>query len=315
MTGATMRERFVDVTSELLDSNDELAVVLAVIGLGQFQASGAVARSSDRIIDVGIREQAMIGVAAGMALEGYRVIAHSYAPFLLERPFEQVKLDFAHQGLGAILVSVGASHDWPTGGRTHMSPGDVALVATLPGWQAMVPGHPDEVEQMLRQLVGDDSRTYVRLADGANARPHVGGIGRLLSIRHGSPGAPLIIAMGPMLDRTLAAVSGLDVSVAYTATPLPIDAQGVRSMIGAGDVVVVVEPYLEGTSAAQIGAALRERPHRLLSIGVGTEELRRYGTPAEHDAARGLDAHGIRRRITDLLGGSTPNRLDLAVLV
>ena len=117
----TMRERFTSVTTELLDADPRVAVVLADIGVSSFRESGAIRRHPERVINVGIREQLMTGVGAGLALEGLRPIIHSYAPFVVERPFEQVKLDFAHQDLGAILVSVGASYDWPQGGRTHQS--------------------------------------------------------------------------------------------------------------------------------------------------------------------------------------------------
>jgi transketolase len=60
---------------------------------------------------------------------------------------------------------------------------------------------------------------------------------------------------------------------------------------------VLVEPYLAGTSAAEVSAALVDRPHRLLALGIESPELRRYGTPAEHRAAHGLDAGGIRRSL------------------
>jgi transketolase len=64
---------------------------------------------------------------------------------------------------------------------------------------------------------------------------------------------------------------------------------------------VLVEPYLAGTSARRVNAALVDVPHRLLSLGVGHGELRRYGTPKEHAAAHGLDAAGIRRSVTEFL--------------
>src|SRR6059058_6511821 len=101
MTG--MRERFYDVAREALDDDDRIAVVTAQIGA---DAIG----EHPRHFDVGIREQLMIGVAAGLALEGYRPVAHSYTPFLVERPYEQIKLDLGHQDVGAILVSNGSSY-------------------------------------------------------------------------------------------------------------------------------------------------------------------------------------------------------------
>jgi len=89
-----MRSRFYDLVPRVLEDDPKVAVVLADIGAGYLPRH-------ERIFNVGIREQLMIGVTAGLALEGYRPVAHSYATFLVERPYEQVKLDLGHQGLGA----------------------------------------------------------------------------------------------------------------------------------------------------------------------------------------------------------------------
>lgn len=295
----TMRERFTTVTTELLDENSRMAVVMADIGVAGFHESGAMRRHPDRVINVGIREQLMIGTAAGLALEGFRPIVHSYAPFVVERPFEQIKLDFAHQDLGAIMVSTGGSFDWPQGGRTHMSPGDVALIATLPDWDIYVPGHPDEVETILDAAAKHDRRTYVRLAAQQNEVPIAAATEGIVMVRPALAGAPVVVAVGPMLTSTLAATEGLDVAVAYTARPFPLDDAALRRFVAQD--VVWVEPYLEGTSAQAITTALRDRPMRLRSIGVGTDELRNYGTPQDHIAAWGLDAEGLRTTITDFL--------------
>ncbi len=84
----TMRDRFTRVAGQLLDETQNVALVLADIGSSQFEAAGVTARHPDRVINVGIREQLMIGFAAGLAKEGLRPIVHTYTPFPVERPFE-----------------------------------------------------------------------------------------------------------------------------------------------------------------------------------------------------------------------------------
>ncbi len=292
MTAESMRDRFYRVTCELLDSVPRLAVVLADIGVGQFRALGALERHPLRVINVGIREQLMVSVAAGMAREGMRPIVHSYAPFLVERPFEQVKLDFAHQDVGGILVSVGASYDWAAGGRTHQSPGDVALMSSLPDWTVYVPGHPDEAEEGLRDAVAGTGRVYLRLAEQMNGHPLAGATRGIVIAKPGAAGGPTVLAVGPTLGRVIEAADS-EATVLYTARPRPFDGEGLREQM-AGTDVVLVEPYLEGTSAAEVSRALVDRPHRLLCIGVPHAEHRHYGSAGDHDRAFGLDANGLR---------------------
>lgn len=293
-----MRERFTAATAEALDRDPRVVVVLADIGAALFERTGAPARHPGRIVNVGIREQLLIGATAGFALEGYRPIAHSYAPFLVERPFEQLKLDLGHQGVGAVLVSIGASYDAAEEGRTHQAPEDVSLLASLPGWTIEVPGHPDEVERALRRAVAAPGCVYIRLSEEINARAFCDE--GLTLVRKGSDPGPLVVAVGPTLDATLAAVSDLDVSVAYLSTVRPFDRAGVRRALRGTD-VVIVEPTLAGTSAAEISVALADRPNRLLALGVRNPELRRYGSGPEHRQAQGLDAQGIRTSVEGFL--------------
>ncbi|MFF2732170.1 transketolase family protein [Streptomyces sp. NPDC058008] len=296
----TMRDRFISTTTRLLDEDPRVALVLAEISRDGF---GPAQRAHpDRVVNVGIREQLLIGAGAGMALTGVRPIMHTFASFLVERPFEQVKLDLGHQGVGGVLVSAGASYDWPAGGFTHMSPGDVALLDTLDGWTVHVPGHPDEAEALLRRAVEGDGRAYVRLSLQSNStgRPVTGP--DFSTVREGTGG--VVIAVGPMLDSVLEATEGLGATVLYATTVRPFDAAGLRRATGAHGAadVVIVEPYLAGTSTRAADDALSDLPHRVLGLGVGRAELRRYGQMAEHLVAHGLDARSLRERISGFLG-------------
>ncbi|MFF2650265.1 transketolase family protein [Streptomyces sp. NPDC058045] len=295
----TMRDRFAPVVSRLLDEDPRVALVLAEIGRDGFRE--AARRHPDRVLNVGIREQLLVGAAAGLALTGLRPVVHTFASFLVERPFEQLKLDFGHQGVGGVLVSAAASYDWPAGGHTHMSPGDVALLSTLDGWRILVPGHPDEAETLLRYAVAaGDEKVYVRLSVQANsvARPVDGE--RFAVVREGGRG--VVVAVGPMLDAVLDATEGLGLTVLYATAVRPFDGAALRRAVAAArPEVVLVEPYLAGTSTAAAAEALVDVPHRVLGLGVGRAELRRYGTAEEHTAAHGLDPVSLRDRISGFL--------------
>ena len=290
VTTLGMRDTFAATASELLDTHPRLAVVLAVITRDRF--TEAARKHPNRVIDVGIREQLLVSVAGGLALAGMRPIAHTFASFLVERPFEQVKLDLGHQGLGAILVSSGASYDYPFAGRTHMSPGDVALIDTLPGWTIQVPGHPDEVGPLLHAAVAGQGRVYLRLSEEPNNAAY-SRAGEMTKLRGGRCG--VVLAVGPIAERVLAGTEGLDVTVLYTPTVRPLDTAMLRAHLPADSAqVMLVEPYLAGTSSHVVTAALRDRPHRLAALGVRrSHEVRGYGTTADHDRAHGLDVASL----------------------
>lgn len=289
----SMRERFVATVGDLLERDERTVVVLAVISAGLFREAGLMDRFPDRIVDVGIREQTQIGVAGGLALEGFTPIVTGYAPFLVERAYEQIKVSLAHQGVRAILASVGASWDASGEGRTHQAPEDVALMATIPGIDIHVPGHAAELEAAIRHVHAGSRSAYLRMTTDTNAAPYQREVGRLTTLKRGSVSAPTIIAVGPVADATLDAVADIDATVVYTSTPFPIDARGLRSEVLGSD-VLVVEPYLAGTIASRIFEVLSDRPIRLRSHGVSDLDVRMYGRPDEHRRFHGLDVVGIR---------------------
>jgi transketolase len=288
------RSQFGRTVTDLLEDDPRTALVWAEIS-GRFFAEAA-RRHPDRVVNVGIREQLLVNVGAGLALTGLRPVVHTFGTFLVERAFEQVKLGFSHQGVGGVLVGVGGSFDASRAGRTHQAPGDVALMDTLPDVTIHAPGTAAETDAVLRRAVAGDGLHYVRVVEQTNTESFAAG--GLHVVRRGS--GPTVVVLGPVLDEVLEATADRDVTVLYAHTIRPFDARTFRSVLGSPD-VVLVEPWLAGTSARCVSDALVDVPHRLLSLGTRRTELRHYGSPAEHQRAHGLDAAGIRRSVDSFL--------------
>lgn len=294
----TMRERMGKVVSELIENDPETALILADIGAANFR--DVLNRFPERAINLGIMEQTMVSVAAGFAMEGFHPIVHSIAPFVVERPFEQIKDDFCYQGVGGTFISIGASYDYGTDGMTHQGPGDVSIMKTLPRMQVCVPGTPDEFESLLRQTYRNGAPTYIRTSMQENVASRPVRFGKLHLEREGRDG--VVVVVGPMLDRTLTAVVDMDVTVLYATTVAPFDAETLRRAVAkASPTVILVEPYYEGGLVHDIVKALQFTPTRIEAIGVPRRILDRYGPPERHDSELGLAVDRIRTRITSSL--------------
>jgi transketolase len=288
------RTQFARTATDLLEEDLSTTLVLAEISARFF--GDALRRHPDRALNVGIREQLLVNVGAGLALTGMRPIVHTFGTFLVERAFEQVKLGFGHQGVGGVLVGVGGSFDASSAGRTHQAPGDVALMDTLPDVGIHAPGTAAETDEVLRRAVAGEGLHYLRVVEQTN-RESFSGPG-LHVVRRGS--GATVVALGPVLDEVLEATADRDVTVLYAHTVRPFDASTLRAVLTRPD-VVLVEPWLAGTSARSVADALVDVPHRLLALGTRRIELRHYGLPAEHQRAHGLDAAGIRRSVDAFL--------------
>jgi len=294
----SMREEAMAAVVDVFQRDDDVALVMADISLDYLRP--AVAHDPRRAINVGIMEQSAVGVAAGFALEGYHPIVHTLAPFLSERPLEQIKLDFGYQGLGGLFISAGASYDYGESGGTHHAGGDVQALGSIPRIEVLVPGSPAETGQLVRSTYANGRPTYLRTSTVENDEPVELAPGGLTVVRRGPD--VTVIAAGPYLSRTLAALDGIDATVLYATTLVPLDAETLAREAAPAAEVVLVEPVYEGTTAGQVAAALAHRPTRLLSIGVPRRFLKRYGTAEQHDAELGLDAGAIRERIRAFLG-------------
>jgi len=292
-----MREQAMATAVDLFQRDERVAIVMADISLDYLQP--AVDHDPRRAVNAGIMEQSAVGIAAGFALEGFHPIVHTLAPFLTERPLEQIKLDFGYQGLGGTFISAGAAYDYGESGGTHHAAGDIQALGSIPGLEVLVPGSAPETDGLLRASYANGRPTYLRTSVVENREPVDLAPRGLTVVQRGS--GLTVVAAGPFLSRTLDAVDGVDATVLYATTLVPLDAETLAREAAPSSKVVLVEPAYEGTTAAQIAAALVHRPTQLLSIGVPRQFIDRYGTSAQHDAALGLDVRGIRERVLAFL--------------
>jgi transketolase len=297
-----MRQQMVRTLSDILAADERVVALLGNISVSLFDKRLFRAQPQ-RIYDVGIAEQAMVSMAAGLAMEGMIPVVHTIAPFLAERAFEQIKDDFCYQQLGGNFISIGASYDYSTEGMTHPGSGDVQILRSLPGMRIVVPGAAAEFDMLFRASYGDGKPTYYRLSERSNATAHPVAFGRANVIRRGSEDAlATVIAVGPMLTATLEATVGLDVTVLYYTTVAPFDGETLRAQSGLSGSsgygrVALVEPFYAGTLIPEVTEALGGIPARVEAVGVPRQLLTHYGTPEQHDESIGLTPAAIRARL------------------
>lgn len=292
-----MRTRFGQVVAALLDEDERVFVVLAAISTDLMAA--AARRHPERVVNAGIMEQTVMSAAAGLALEGFHPVVHSIAPFIVHRPYEQIRDDFVYQGLGVNIVSIGASYDYAEDGYTHQAPDDVGAMLALSGTEVLVPGTPAELEVLLRATYADGRVSYLRSSTRRNRADRPVRFGQLHIVRR-APERPVVVAVGPCLDDVVEATSGSDVSLAYCTTVAPFDRAALRELAGSRPRVVLVEPYYAGALVSDVVAAC-PGPAEVVALGIPRGLLAGYGSPADHDRAAGLTPEALRSRLRTLL--------------
>lgn len=156
-----MRKQFTAAVEKLLADDDRIVILLGDIGVHAFRKS--FERYPERCYNLGTAEQTMVGMAAGLAKEGFYPIVHSIAPFLVRRAYEQIYIDFGVQQLPGLFVTVGADNDYPALGPTHRCPEDMTLMECVPGMIAFAPRNAEDADLEIRASVANDSLAYVRL--------------------------------------------------------------------------------------------------------------------------------------------------------
>ena len=289
---------------EALDDDPRLALVLADIGVDSFEQAGARA-AAPRARDQRRHPRAAHDRRRGRAGAGGHAARSSTATRRSSssgRSSRSSSTSATRTSARCSSASARPTTPRPRAARTRR-PGDVALLATVPGFAIHVPGHPDEVEQLLRREFARDGRAYVRLSAETNAEAQP--VEQLTVVREGARRQSARARRradarpGAGRDRRPRGDGRLHLD-RRGRSPRPSCARSPRAAATSS----IVEPYLAGTSAAALADALRDEPRRLLALGVPPLELRRYGRPEEHRRAYGLDAAGIRRSLDAFLPGA-----------
>lgn len=257
----------------------------------------------ERFVNVGVAEQNLMGVAAGLASEGMRVYAYSIAPFASLRALEQIKLDIAGQGLSVCIVGNGGGYGYGHMGPTHHALEDLAVLSSV-GVRCLVPAFDADVTRFIDDWEGP---TYLRLGrqEGtAPTRSDVGGdesaSAGLRVLLAGTDGH--LVALGPLAGLALAAFDNVPESSrpnVWSCTSLPL--AGLPAPLAAlpsGQRVVAVEEHRGvGGLGQQLAAAFvaAGRQPDYVHVAAAGYPSGQYGSQAFHREESGLDAAAMRR--------------------
>lgn len=265
---------------------------------------------ADRFVNVGIAEQNLINIAAGLALEGGTVFAYAIAPFITMRCLEQVRVSLCLlsqlRAMAVTLVGVGAGYSYAVSGPTHQCYEDISIMRSLPALQVLSPADHVTTAALFEACRAPGIR-YLRLDAQplpvlADAPPGASG---LRCLRPG-PARIALVATGFMTHTALAvadalAARGIGASLHDVVDLSGFDAGTLGAALDGAELVVTLEEGFTGRGGldAVVQDRLRGRLPRLLPIGVPPAYGFALGTRAELHAAIGLDPATITARILD----------------
>ena len=230
----------------------------------------------DRFINVGIAEQNMIGVAAGLAKEGYNVFATSFGPFITLRSGEQVRMNLGYMELNVKAVAIGSGLSMAFLGNSHYGLEDAAVMRTIPNLTVVSPADCAEIVKVVHAAAEFDGPMYIRLT-GAVGNPPVYTeeydfeIGKSITLRKGSDIA--IFSTGSMVYESLEAAkildnSGISATVVNTHTLKPFDYSEIDKAISSSKIIVTVEEHSIigglGSIVAEYKAKFTNSPAQLI---------------------------------------------------
>ena len=261
---------------EMLAEKDERIVTVVNDSVGSSKLVGFQKRFPDRLINVGIAEQAMVGVGAGLANGGKVPFVSGASCFLTARALEQIKADVAYSNTNVKLCGMSSGVAYGELGPTHHSIEDFAWLRLLPNLTIIAPSDRWETEEAVKAAAATEGPFFLRISrmavpDLVRPAGTVFQIGKAETLRQGRDAA--IIANGVMVSRAVEAAdqlaaSGLNVRVVNMASIAPLDLGAIRSAAETGAIVTAEEHSVRGGLGGAVAEVVATScPCRLRILG------------------------------------------------
>jgi transketolase len=302
-----MRNMFAEVLYELGKSDPRIYIVVADIS-----PAGPMEKFKrefpERFINVGVAEQTMIGICAGLALKGMKPFAYTIATFSLYRPYEIIRDDLGYQNLPVTVVGIGGGVIYSTLGGTHYAQEDIAIAGSIPNMTILAPCDPEEAKAATLYAGTRDKGGPVYLRFGKAGEPVITAdslepfqFGKVRYLRKGNDVAILsygvIMGMAKKAADTLAA-QGRSVSLIACHTLKPLDREGIAGILKSHKQVIVIEEHVpQGGLAPQTKQIAWEIKARcdLHTFTLKDEFVHCYGSHEDILAAHGITMENILR--------------------
>lgn len=305
-----MRETFTRCLEAYAQEHPELVLVTGDLGFGVLFPY--MKKFPHRFINAGISEQAMMSMAAGMALEGKTVVVYSIGNFPTLRCLEQIRNCCAYHEANVKIVCVGAGFVYGTLGMTHHATEDMSALRLLPGVKVYAPADAVETEAVMGPFLSEPGVAYLRIGRGGERHNHEDG--SLAGYRSGkaleqfSGTDAYILTAGNILPSAIDAAEilkekGLSVGVASFPTVKPLDEEYLARVAASVPVIYTLEEHTVvggfGGAVCECVSALRGPRARVVRIGLNDTYCAVVGNQAYLEQRFGLDGPGVARRVWD----------------
>lgn len=309
-----MRKTCLDMVYELAKQDERIFFIGSDLGVDVL--SNFKADMPERFFMEGVSEAHIVGMAAGLALEGKIPYVNTIATFLTRRCFEQVVLDLCLHNVPVRLIGNGGGLVYAPLGPTHLATDDLAILRAIPNLSIIAPADAEEMRRLMPQTVDYPGPLYIRLAKGYD--PVVSSpelpceIGRAVTMREG--GDALIVTTGITLQVALTAadelsLKGIQSTVLHMHTVKPIDSGKYLEYAARIPIIVTVE---EHTIMGGLGSILAEvlvedsfeSPKRFKRIGIPDAFADEYGSQRSLMEKYGITAQRVVREIEQLAKGT-----------